>query len=222
MIVARLKRGGTPITGSSGLAMYPAKDGWFPIQSFNFGLDAPKDESAQNNTGGGGATAGATAGRGSGGGRATAGASARGGASAGGKKEGDFTEMTLSKEIDATTCYLMWLAMVERKSKKGVHDKSTADIHVLSSVTIDNRRHIYPSLMIHLEGVAVQAWSVSASGDERPSENIGLKYDKAAMNYRATPDGKQFQDHPPGGMSWDQTTQDSMNPPYTGFNEFLT
>ena len=129
--------------------------------------------------------------------------------------------MTLSKEIDATTCYLMWLAMVERKSKKGVHDKSTADIHVLSSVTIDNRRHIYPSLMIHLEGVAVQAWSVSASGDERPSENIGLKYDKAAMNYRATPDGKQFQDHPPGGMSWDQTTQDSMNPPYTGFNEFL-
>jgi type VI protein secretion system component Hcp len=221
MIVARLKRGGTPITGSSGLAMYPAKDGWFPIQSFNFGLDAPKTEdSGQNNAAGGGATAGATAGRGNTG-RATAGASARGGASGGGKKEGDFTEMSLSKEIDATTCYLMWLAMVERKSKKGVHDKSTADIHVLSSVTIDNRRHIYPSLMIHLEGVAVQAWSVSANGDERPSENIGLKYDKAAMNYRATPDGKQFQDHPPGGMSWDQTTQDSMNPPYTGFNEFL-
>lgn len=101
--------------------------------------------------------------------------------------------MSLSKEVDSTTCDLMFLCMEERKSKKGVDSGIRADIHVLASVDVQQqKRFIYPSVMIHLQGVRVEEWSIQGSGDDRPEETVQLKYDKAAICYQRTPDGKTF------------------------------
>ena len=209
MIVARIEK----ITGSCAIPPhYIATEGWFPVNSFNFGfnsIETPENTPAAPPAG---ASAGASAGR--------SGASTGAGASAGGatKKKEDFTGMTLTKYIDAATCWLMFTAMQARMSKKG-SNRTKADIHVISSVMIEQKRFIYPSLMIHLENVLVQQWSINGSGDERPEEEITLMYDKAAINYRGTPTGGKFQDFPPGGTSWDQKEQAPFK--YDGFKKYL-
>lgn len=218
MIVARLKpSGGGTITGSCKIAGYDSKDGWFPASSFNFGFNEKEETKHGGGTaggaGGGGARAGASA-------SASASASARaggGGNQGSGQQEKprDFTGMNISKEVDAASCYLMALAMQERKSKKGANDKVSADIHVLSSVMVDQFQHIYASLKIHLEGVIVQQWSINGSGDERPTEELQLRYDKAAMLFRWTPNGKTFQDF--GPKTWDQDKNDEWKD-FKGFD----
>jgi type VI protein secretion system component Hcp len=51
-------------------------------------------------------------------------------------------------------------------------------------------RFIFPYMLITLENVLVKSWNITASGDDRPSESISLWYDKAAMRYYRTKDGK--------------------------------
>jgi type VI protein secretion system component Hcp len=198
MIVARIykAKGGDSTSGSVQIEGYPLNEGWFPANSFNFGFKGKKEEQTDNASRGRGA--GSTGGAGA---TATANARVQSSQSEGGEKE-VFSKMSLSKEVDNATCSLMALAMEERKSKKGVDSGIRADVHVLSSVNIGSRRFIYASLMVHLEGVRVEDWHVDGSGDERPTEGVQLGYDRAAMAYQKTPDGKTVE--PLQIKAWDQ------------------
>jgi type VI protein secretion system component Hcp len=213
MIVARLTLSdGSKISGSCRIAGYDGKDGWFPASAFNFGFHNPDEKKSGGATGGGGARTGAPAAP-----SASTSASARTGGSgtqAGGQPEKrEFTGMSISKEVDITSCDLMSMAMQERTSKKGAQDKATADIHILSSRQVGDSQHIYASLKIHLAGVVIQQWSINGSGDERPTEELELRYDKAAMLYQWT-DGRLIQQF--GPRTWDQ----DKNRPWQEFKGF--
>jgi type VI protein secretion system component Hcp len=193
MIVARIykAKGGDKTAGSCNIEGYPPDEGWFPANSFNFGFNAKQESEA-----GGSAPRGNSA-------PAAKTAPAKGApAKTDSEKNKVFSKMSLSKEVDNATCSLMALAMEERKSKKGVDSGIRADVHILSSVAISQKRFIYASLMIHLEGVRVEEWNVESSGDERPTENVQLGYDKAALSYQKTPDGKRVE--PLQIKAWDQ------------------
>jgi hypothetical protein len=99
----------------------------------------------------------------------------------------------------------MLKAMEERSKKKSTDvDELAADIHVLGSVAFKDskERFVYPSLMIHLEKVHVSEWTLDGSGNNRPSESFKLQYDKAAIRYGVTPDGKSYD--PATAVGWDQ------------------
>lgn len=201
MIVARIYKNpskpGDTVKGSCRLAGYPDNHGWFPATSFNFGF---KESDTRSQRGGNAGGSGAS----SRGGAAPRSGSSSGAATGAGEDGSNFSDMTISKEVDAATLYLMMLAMEERQSKKGTEQNLLADIHVLSSVEIEKQvRHLYASLMIHLEGVQVTSWEISGSGDDRPTENVRLIYDKAALYYQLTSKAKDVQ--PIGPKGWDQT-----------------
>jgi len=208
MIVARIcNEKGKPLVGSGSchIARYDGKDdGWFPVDSFDFGFNPKQDES---NEPGAQRPAQATG--------AKQGPPAHPQAPGGGKKgdKKDFAELQISKQLDTATLSLMLLAMQERKAKKGVGEKSTvlhADIHTISSMSFAKQdRFHYTSLMIHLEAVNVQSWKINGSGDSRPTENVSLRYDRAAMIYVSTGQGKDFLVVGPKG--YDQTA----NEPWT-------
>jgi len=87
--------------------------------------------------------------------------------------------------------------------------KLEADIHVVSSISLEKQqagRFTYTSLMIHLEAVNLLSWDIRGSGDSRPTENVKLRYDRAAMIYFATAEGQTFQAIGPYG--WDQTANE--------------
>jgi hypothetical protein len=202
MIVVRIFKAkpGDVVVGSVNIGEYPETEGWFPANSFNFGFKGKKEETTSDT-----ASKGRTGGNSGG-----AGAGASGSASArvqtsqsdASKEKEVFSKMSLSKEVDLATCGLMALAMEERKSKKGVDSGIKADVHVLSSVNIGSKRFIYASLLMHLEGVRVEDWHIDGSGDERPSEGVQLGYDRAAMAYQKTPDGREVK--PLQSKAWDQ------------------
>jgi len=213
MIVARIRDGKQiVVTGSCKIERYDGeKAGWFPVESFNFGftedpVDDEKDSPAKAGSGGGGPSKPAGGGGG-----------AKG---QGGKKKGnkDFAELSLEKQIDSATCSLMYLAMEERKSKRGVVKSQggkardlNADIHVLGLVQRGQtaEKTVYPIVMLHLEAVNLLGWEVRGSGDSRPSETVKLKYDRAAIVYCSTIDGQHFMRHGPRG--WDQTTNSGFD-----------
>ncbi len=220
MIVARVcddKGGPIVASGSCKIDRYDGvNDGWFPIDGFNFGFQE-KPAAAGAAQGAPGAK-GAPAASGARPGSAPAGApgGAPGGAgTAGGQGQEDFTHVSIQKQIDTSSVSLMLLAMKERKHKKGVDPKKekkiSADIHVISSVSLEKQesgRFHYTSLMVHLEAVNVQGWTLTGSGDTRPTEVVTLRYDKAAMVYISTANGSVFQVIGPKG--WDQTKSDTF------------
>jgi type VI protein secretion system component Hcp len=214
MIVARIyKSGSSPndkASGSCNIYGYDGEnDGWFPANSFNFGFDA-KQQDAEANGSAPRTNAGAKTG--------ASGQSTTQPKASDKEKSQVFSAISISKEVDSTTSYLMRLAMEERKSKKGVDSGIKADIHVLSSVDVPNqKRFIYPGLMVHLEGVRVEEWNIESSGDERPSETVQIRYDRAAISYQRTPDGKNFS--PTHTSGWDQTKNAPWT--YTGFSEYV-
>jgi type VI protein secretion system component Hcp len=222
MIVARIyKSSGSPndkVKGSCTIAGYREEDGdanakgWFAANSFNFGFDAKQQDSDANGSQPRASQPRANAGAGSGSGQNSVQPK-----SSDKQKSEVFSAISISKEVDSATSYLMFLAMEERKSKKGVDSGIHADIHILSSVDVQQqKRFIYPSLMIHLEGVRVEEWNIEGSGDERPSENVQLKYDRAAISYQKTRDGKTFEAANTSG--WDQVKNASWS--YTKFSTF--
>lgn len=229
MIVVRIRDGtGRVGQGSCRIALYDNGD-WFPVESFNFGFeDSQRDK--QDDGGGapsGGGSGGAQASANRSGGSGKGGPKQRGGGD--GKGHKDFAELSIEKQVDSTTCYLMYLAMEERQTKKGVGQenkrKISADIHVLASVQAGSTpgRYIYPSVLIHLEAVNILSWNIAASGDGRPTETLKIRYDRAAMIYCATADGKTFMQHGPKG--WDQTQNKDYDSSgefkWTDFNTFL-
>jgi len=216
MIVARIvDKAGTAIaaSGSVEIDKYNIKThGWFPIDSFSFGLQQ-KDK---NDQGAHGAKPVAL-GKASGSAPAPAPGAGKGG-------DNQKPELTLQKLIDTATCSLMVLVMEVRGNKKGVGEKSiplNADIHVLSSMSIEKEpeRFTYTSLMIHLEAIDIKSWTIQASGDSRPTENVTLRYDRAAMVYVPT-DGEHFQPHV-GPKGWDQTENKRFDVEWTGWRDFL-
>jgi len=210
MIIARictpdgemLFHGSCEVTGS------PVEDeyrvgGWFPVQQFSFGFDEKSDKKEEQKPASGG-----PAGKGS---PASPGGNAATGknAAAGSGDKAAHSEMQLTKEADRATLNLMVLAMEEKSQSKGEKpDKEYhADIHILGSLAFEDggqKRNIFPSVIIHLEGVHVAKWNISGSGDSRPSETVTLRYDRVAMHYLWTGDGKVFL--PLGPKGWNQTT----------------
>lgn len=212
MIVVRIYKANPNDRATGSIQIYGydgKKDGWFPANNFNFGFNA-KQESEGNGAPPRGNTSASSS-------RPTAPA-AQGAPADQKKKEDVFSAISISKEVDSATSYLMRLCMEERKSKKGVDSGILSDIHVLSSVDVPNqKRFIYPGLMVHLEGVRVEEWNIESSGDERPSETVQLRYDRAAMSYQRTTDGKNFS--PAYSSGWDQTKNTSWT--YEGFKEYI-
>jgi type VI protein secretion system component Hcp len=200
---------------AKGSCMIPNYVDWFPVESFGFGFDPQTD--SDNST----QTNGNSNGKNSKGSSATSPSPS----TSPSDREKYFTEVKLEKLVDLASCYLMQLAFEERKKKKGgdskIESKLTADIHVLSSATVDKStsRHIFPSVMIHLEAVVVKGWDLNASGDERPTESVDIGYDRAAMKYVHTSDGKVYDELPPKG--WDQANHVPWIWPDSKFKEFL-
>jgi hypothetical protein len=208
MIIARFCLPGGEILfhGSVEIQGSPAGDdyrqgGWFPVESFHYGFERPEEKSKDDKPKSG--PTGATGSPGRSGGNAPAQPTEK-------KEDQKKAEMTIAKEVDRATCDLMALAMEERSKKKGA-DRGSAggkelhvDIHILASVRFGSNlqeNYIFPSVMIHLEGVGVKSWSIDGSGDNRPSESVTLKYDRGAMHY-SWYDGQTFLHFGPKG--WDQ------------------
>lgn len=183
-----------------------SKAGWFHVSSTNFGFQSASeskkktDKNASNNA-----------------------SSQAGGmmalpaisADADGKKQDQaFSTISASKSVDSVSTTLMGFAMSDRKVTKADAKKvRKADIHFLDYVKVrdgaDNQ-FVFPYLMITLGNVLVKGWKISASGDNRPTEDIDLWYDKAAMRYFYTPDGQVWN----GGeiQGWDQEAGESWTP----------
>lgn len=211
MILLRLEKIGginCDIEGGQPQYLYNKSDiGWMPIESMTFGFNSSSDAK------GGGANKGVTgiqAGDRQGA-QPRQSAPIAGANSSGGSGEEAFSEIQISRFVDTVTPQLMAFAMEDRRKKKGDGSKlRKADIHFLHSVMGLNSdkslRTVFPYLMITLEDVLVASWSITGSGDDRPTESLQLKYDKAAMKYFRTKTGKDWIGGHPAG--WDQLKND--------------
>lgn len=208
MVIARffigdrwMTHGGILIEGAVEAAKY-GTEGWFPISNFKFGVREPGSKTGDKKTDPATTPTSTTATKPA----AKAPADKK---KADSDREG--STMTISKSVDKATTDLMWLAMSHRtkEAAKGKEDKVECDIHVLSSMELRDPTskeivaNIYPILMLHLEGVLVTDWNISSGGESRGSEDITFSFDKAAIRYISTPDGKVID---PGlDTGWDQT-----------------
>lgn len=186
--------------------------GWFPIESMNFGFQTVT-ESAADKTSGTPQTGGTRSGP-------QPPPAPKAPPAKGGKAGGEsFTTITVSKFVDGTSTALMKFAMEDRKKTKADEKKlRKADFHFLHSVVGDRSeigkpteygrsgRFVFPYLMITLESVLIKGWNITASGDDRPTETLELWYDKAAMRYYYTNDGRVWNGGHAAG--WDQSKND--------------
>lgn len=118
---------------------------------------------------------------------------------------GDPQECSISKTMDIASPYL---------ARKAIAGSScgTAEIKFVQTMEESNNRHNVVYLHFKLDNAFVKTWSISGDGDDRPSEDITLWYNKIAFGYYSTKDGKVFTNH--GICSWDQVE----NKPWTGSN----
>lgn len=185
--------------------------GWFPIDSLQFGFNGQTESSAGGNGGGSGNSNGSG---GSGGGSGNSSQSSSSSGSGGSKSEEDFTQLSISKHVDAATTHLMGYAMEDRKVTKADEDKlRKADIHFIDSVRMNTSgtdQFIFPYLMITLDRVLIKGWEISSQGDDRPTESLTLWYDRCAMRYFRTSDGKVWTSVEPKG--WDQQANEPWVP----------
>ena len=100
------------------------------------------------------------------------------------------------------TVNLMQLAMESRMTPTGNEAPLVADIHFVGSLRGEDKTNVFTFLRIHLESVEIKSWKVDGSGDTRPTETFTLRYEKGAMCYQSTPDGK-FRD-PKAIAGWNQ------------------
>ncbi len=109
---------------------------------------------------------------------------------------GELQECTISKSMDTASCAL---------AKKAISGSScgTAQIKFVEAITKkDNSMHNVVYLTYLLDNVFIKSWSTSGDGDDRPTEDVALWYNKIAFAYFATPDGQEFL--PGGDCRWDQ------------------
>lgn len=110
---------------------------------------------------------------------------------------GELQECTISKSMDSASAFL---------AKKAISGSScgTADIKFVEAITRDNNEMfniVY--LSYKLDNVFIKSWSTSGDGDERPTEDVAIWYNKIAFGYFVTKDGKEFKFA--GDCKWDQT-----------------
>ena len=110
---------------------------------------------------------------------------------------GELQECTISKSMDSASAFL---------AKKAISGSScgTADIKFVETITRDNNEMfniVY--LSYKLDNVFIKSWSTSGDGDDRPTEDVAIWYNKIAFGYFVTKDGKEFQFA--GDCKWDQT-----------------
>lgn len=111
-------------------------------------------------------------------------------------------ELSISKTIDAATVYLMHSAMKGRTEVATARPVSI-DIHLVQNMRDDtSKKSVQAYLKIRIENAIITDWDLEASGDERPTENLKIWFNRAAMRYRASADGKVFETH--GPLGWDQ------------------
>ncbi|MEI7461249.1 MAG: type VI secretion system tube protein Hcp [Pirellula sp.] len=109
-------------------------------------------------------------------------------------------ELTISKSVDSATVYLMHSVMKGRKDS-GDSSKCNVDIHLIQNKNMDEGIGMQPFLLIRIEDAIIKDWDISGSGDDRPTETVKIWFNKAAMKYRATMDGKIYVAH--GPLGWD-------------------
>ncbi len=86
--------------------------------------------------------------------------------------------VNIKKAMDVASCDLMKMAT------GGGISPATCEIHFIESGKSTGHGDKYlPFLEIKLERPVVKKWSIDGSGDERPSENIELMYNKIEMEY---------------------------------------
>lgn len=121
-------------------------------------------------------------------------------------------ELQIDKTVDAATVYLMHAAMKARKG--GTEQEVSVDIHFCQNrdyEALENAdKKVRPYLKIRLENAYISTWGIDGSDDERPTESLTLCFNKAAMSYRASVDGKVFQTYGPHG--WDQEANVDWTP----------
>ena len=109
---------------------------------------------------------------------------------------GELQECTISKSMDSASTAL---------AKKAISGSScgTADIKFVESITRDgNAMFNIVYLAYKLDNVFIKSWSTSGDGDDRPTEDVAIWYNKIAFCYFATTDGKEFKFA--GDCKWDQ------------------
>ncbi|XZE32872.1 type VI secretion system tube protein Hcp [Pirellulaceae bacterium SH501] len=109
---------------------------------------------------------------------------------------GELQECTISKSMDSASAYLA------RKAISGSSCRE-ADIKFVEAITTpsnDRKNVVY--LAFKLDTVFVKSWSMSGDGDDRPTEDVALWYNKLAFVYFPTTNGYDF---PVGhDCRWDQ------------------
>ena len=191
MILMRLDKvvGSCHIRGYDSLTW--AEGGWFPVDSVSFGFN-PQSATPESKDG-------KNPGKGAGN------HSPRPSSNGGKDTDEEFTEMRVAKQVDCATANLMTLAMEAKMKPAEKKSKLKADIHFLGSVEGGKSSGIgvHTFLLIHLEAVEIKGWNINGSGESRPTEDITLRYEKAAMCYHGTPDGKTKKPNLTAG--WDQS-----------------
>ena len=120
-------------------------------------------------------------------------------------------ELSISKSVDVASVYLMHAAMKGRTEVASSRPVSV-DIHLaqIMQSNASSSRSVQAYLKIRIENAIITNWDIEASGDERPSESIKLWFNRAAMKYRASADGKVFETH--GPLGWDQQENKDWKP----------
>ena len=219
MILLRIdgiKAGGCTIQGGSDMQDYRYAEpevGWFPIESASFGF--PSESEAKSNASQSGSSSQNRNNQGNGdSGSARTRVAAP---SISESKDGDpETKISIGKFVDAVTVTLMKIAMENKKNKKKTDKKKQnvlkADLHFLDSVSDKDdtkSRFVFPYMMIHIEDALIKNWQINAQGDERPQETLELWFDKVAMKYFKTTDGKVW--NRTGCNGWDQHKNESWD-----------
>ena len=122
-----------------------------------------------------------------------------------GKKEEQ--ELSIEKSVDSATVYLMYLAM---KGRSGATESGffSVDIHMIQAST--DGGPVTAFLKIRIENAMIKEWNISASEDDRPTESLRIWFNKAAMKYRSSSDGKTFSTH--GPLGWDEQGNKDWKP----------
>ncbi len=99
---------------------------------------------------------------------------------------GELQECTISKSMDTAS------AALAKKAISGSSCKE-ADVKFVEAITRDNNEQfniVY--LSYKLDNVFIKSWSTSGDGDDRPTEDVAIWYNKIAFVYFPTTDGKTF------------------------------
>lgn len=109
---------------------------------------------------------------------------------------GELQECTISKSMDSASAAL---------AKKAISGSSceTAEIKFVEAITDDDGQWNIVYMQYKLDNVFIKSWSTSGDGDDRPTEDVAIWYNKIAFCYFTTQDGKEFKFA--GDVRWDQT-----------------